>query len=49
MNQQELFDEFYKALEPIAAADGATLEKREVPKNNEVWQGIISRLPGDSW
>ena len=23
MNQQELFDEFYKALEPIAANDGA--------------------------
>ena len=49
MNQQELFDEFYKALEPIAAADGATLEKREVPKNNEAWQGIIIRLPGDSF
>ena len=47
MNQQELFDEFYKALEPIAAADGATLEKAAIPRNNEIRQGIIIRFGDD--
>lgn len=47
MNQQELFDEFYKALEPIAANDGAALEKVDVRKNNETWKGISIRFGDD--
>ena len=47
MNQQELFDEFYKSLEPIAANDGAILERIDVPKNNETWKGISIRF-GDN-
>ena len=48
MEKQQFFEEFYKALEPMAMEQGATLEKVDVPKNNEIWKGIAVRFGEDS-
>lgn len=47
MEKQQFFEEFYKILEPMAMEQGATLEKVDVPKNNEIWKGITVRFGED--